>query len=90
MSENTQTCQCCGDANKTTITNREKWLIKLAYDFAIRDTAAVKQSIVSARSEGITAVDIKELCSIIAESSKESILSIIEEKREVKKNSCCV
>ena len=88
--ENVQTCQCCGDTKKSTITNREKCLIKLAYQFAIRDNVSVKRSIVSAKNQGITSEDIKELCLIIAENSKESILSIIEDKNEVKKTNCCV
>ncbi len=92
MNENTnsQTCQCSGELKKSTITDREKYLIKLAYSFAIRDNSSIKQSIVSAKNENITSEDIKELCSLVAENSKENILSIIEDKNEIKKNSCCV
>ncbi|MBC2579030.1 hypothetical protein [Clostridium sp. DJ247] len=90
MSENTKSCQCCGDTKKTTLTEREKHLINLAYKFAVRDTASIKQSIVAAKSVGITYEDIKELCLITAENSKESILSIIELNNKVNSNTCCI
>ncbi|WP_160673577.1 hypothetical protein [Clostridium sp. C8-1-8] len=90
MSENSNACQCCGDAKKNTLTEREKLLINLAYHFAVRDTVSIKQSIVAAKIAGITYDEIKELCLITAENSKESILSIIELNNKVNSATCCV
>lgn len=92
MSENTnsKTCQCCGDTQEIKLTDREKCLINLAYYFAIRDTSSIKQYVIAAKGYGITNEEIKEVCSIAAENSKTSILSIIETSTKVKTSCCCI
>lgn len=89
MEDTTSTCSC-GCGSKPTISEREKCLISLAYHFAMKDAGAIKQSIISAKSAGITTEEVKEVCSEIADYSKESVLSLIGIKTPVIANRCCV
>ena len=80
-------CECC---EETVLTGRERALVRLAYQFAAKDGGAVTSAIVSAKKEGVTNEEIEEVCSIVAEASKESILSLIASgKKNAKTNNCC-
>jgi len=88
--DNLQQCGCGTCAEESTITSRERILIELAYQFAVKDSSAIKQAIIRAKSDGISSEEIEEVCSLIAESSRESILSLLHDKKDFKARSCCL
>lgn len=85
----TPVCQCGSDSNSK-LSEREKELINLAYRFAVRDTVALKKSIISSKNAGITVDEIKEVCDIVAQNTKASVLALLDDKNPVKSNRCCV